>query len=879
MKLLLSIFFMLFLAIQVNAQEQFTSANAASAINEANSVGSLADIRGIGCTTAVETGIVAVGTYSYRGTSVDGANDRVQITPNLENGTDYEMKVYLAEGPGANIQVEVWAGVTSSVPTINPPITTANSTLQEFTITFTTNSANQTLRFYNRGLAGTDIYLDNVSIIPVGSDTEAPTAPGNLASNNTTEISTDLSWDASTDNVGVTDYEVFQDGNSIGLTGGATTFNVTGLTPSTGYAFTVFALDAAGNTSPVSNTENMNTLADTDSPTAPTNLAASNTTGTTTDLSWNASTDNIGVTDYEVFQDGNSIGLTGGATTFNVTGLTPSTGYAFTVFALDGAGNTSPVSNTENVNTLDTEAPTAPGNLASNNTTETSTDLSWDASTDNVGVTDYEVFQDGNSIGLTGGATTFNVTGLTPSTGYAFTVFALDAAGNTSPVSNTENMNTLADTDSPTAPTNLAAGNTTGTTTELSWNASTDNIGVTDYEVFQDGNSIGLTGGATTFNVTGLTPSTGYAFTVFALDGAGNTSPVSNTENVNTLEDDTEAPTAPGNLASNNTTEISTDLSWDASTDNVGVTDYEVFQDGNSIGLTGGATTFNVTGLTPSTGYAFTVFALDAAGNTSPVSNTENMNTLADTDSPTAPTNLAAGNTTDTTTDLSWNASTDNIGVTDYEVFQDGNSIGLTGGATTFNVTGLTPSTGYAFTVFALDGAGNTSPVSNTTNINTSGGATNYTTDNANLITVDWQARDLFADRNVGIGTTDTQGYRLAVAGNVIAESVKVELQVNWPDFVFTKKYGLPSLQEVENHILEYGHLLNIPSAEEVEEKGIDLGLMNAKLLQKIEELTLYTIQQEKKIQRLENENNRVEEILVRLFELEKEIKGDKNKN
>ena len=99
---------------------------------------------------------------------------------------------------------------------------------------------------------------------------------------------------------------------------------------------------------------------------------------------------------------------------------------------------------------------------------------------------------------------------------------------------------------------------------------------------------------------------------------------------------------------------------------------------------------------------------------------------------------------------------------------------------------------------------------------------------------------------------TDTD-YVLAVGGKMVAEEVKVTLQTSnaWPDYVFTSAYNLPSLKEVETHINEKGHLKNIPSAAEVEENGIVLGDMNAKLLEKIEELTLYTIAQEKGIEKL----------------------------
>ncbi|MHA4894136.1 hypothetical protein ACXZ1K_05235 [Pedobacter sp. PWIIR3] len=108
----------------------------------------------------------------------------------------------------------------------------------------------------------------------------------------------------------------------------------------------------------------------------------------------------------------------------------------------------------------------------------------------------------------------------------------------------------------------------------------------------------------------------------------------------------------------------------------------------------------------------------------------------------------------------------------------------------------------------------------------------------------------------VGINTTAVpSGYKLAVAGNMVAESVKVKLQGAWPDYVFAKEYELPSLQATEQHIKDNGHLPGIPSAAEVKANGLDLGEMNAKLLQKIEELTLHLIEQTKSIKDLAEQN------------------------
>jgi hypothetical protein len=126
---------------------------------------------------------------------------------------------------------------------------------------------------------------------------------------------------------------------------------------------------------------------------------------------------------------------------------------------------------------------------------------------------------------------------------------------------------------------------------------------------------------------------------------------------------------------------------------------------------------------------------------------------------------------------------------------------------------------------------------------------------------------------SVGIGTTTIpNNYKLAVAGKIIAEEVKVQLQSAWPDYVFKKTYKLPTLKEVEKHIKEKGHLPNIPSAKQVAENGIELGIMNKKLLEKIEELTLYTLQQEKKISELNKYKMLTLKQAKKLKELEEKI-------
>ena len=201
-------------------------------------------------------------------------------------------------------------------------------------------------------------------------------------------------------------------------------------------------------------------------------------TQTSATLSWTASTDNVAVTGYRLFQGGSQVG-TSATTSFGYTGLTCGTTYTLGVVAFDAAGNVSGTA-TKSVTTAacaDTTPPSTPAGLATSAVAATSATLSWTAATDNVGVTGYRLFQGGSQVG-TSATTSFGYTGLTCATTYTLGVAAVDAAGNVSGTA-TKSLTTAAcpDTTPPSTPTGLATSAIGQTSVALSWTASTDDVG------------------------------------------------------------------------------------------------------------------------------------------------------------------------------------------------------------------------------------------------------------------------------------------------------------------------------------------------------------------------------------------------------------------
>ena len=299
----------------------------------------------------------------------------------------------------------------------------------------------------------------------------------------------------------------------------------------------------------------------------------------------------------------------------------------------------------------DPEPPSAPGGLAASAVGPGEVDLSWTAASDNVGVTGYDVFRcqgtgcsDFTELATLGAVTGYKDTSVAPTTSYTYRVRAFDAAGNLGPYSDPASATTAAapDTQPPTKPASLEASASGSDTIGLSWDAATDDRGVSGYQVERCSGQ-GCTDFThladttdTTYSDSGLTASTEYTYRVRASDAAGNLSAYSDPASATTAAaPDTQPPTKPASLEASASGSDTIGLSWDAATDDRGVSGYQVERCSGQ-GCTDFThladttdTTYSDSGLTASTEYTYRVRASDAAGNLSAYSDPASATTAA----------------------------------------------------------------------------------------------------------------------------------------------------------------------------------------------------------------------------------------------------------
>src|SRR3989344_3657659 len=378
---------------------------------------------------------------------------------------------------------------------------------------------------------------------------------------------------------------------------GTYTESLTLYNPPSTYSFGLSCTNSYDTTlaSPISIT--VNPPPDTTPPSAPTALSANAVSSSQINLLWAASSDSggSGMAGYIVYQCQGAgctnfssiISLDPAAISYSNTGIAPSTLYRYYIEAFDEAENTaqSAIAEATTLSPPDTTPPSAPS-LSGSAFSSTQINLFWTASTDNVGVFSYRVYRNSVLIATLGTFTlSYQNIGLNPATSYSYYVIAYDAAGystqsNTISISTDPAPDTTPPTFTFTSPLSLLPAGTTstnlsGTASEssicrysdasgqnfdsmmsmspataasssqinLSWTASTDNIGVAGYRVYRNGIQVATASG-TFYSDTGLTPSTAYSYYVIAYDAAGNLSPQSNTASATTSSSISAALTA-----------------------------------------------------------------------------------------------------------------------------------------------------------------------------------------------------------------------------------------------------------------------------------------------------------------------------------------------
>jgi chitodextrinase len=529
-----------------------------------------------------------------------------------------------------------------------------------------------------------------------------PGTPGTPVISAVTATTGTATWTAPTTGSAVTGYEYsINSGASWINVANVLATNLSGLSPGTGYTFTVRAYNAGG-TRGGSTSAGFTTI-DNVPPTAPGIPTISNVGGNTATASWAAATDNVAVTGYEYTLNGGASWTgVGTALSVNLTGLTAVTGYTFSIRAFDATANRGPQAS-KSFTTVDNVPPTVPGTPAMSNITVTTATASWSAASDNVGVTGYEYSLNGGTNWTSvGTALSVNLAGLSSGVTYTFSVRAFDAIGNRGPQAS--KLFTTVDNVPPTAPGIPVISSTTATTAAASWSAASDNVGVTGYEYSLNGGTNWISvGTALSVNLTGLSSGVSYTFRVRAFDAVGLRGSQSSASFTTV---DNVAPTAPGTPQFSAISGSSANVSWSASTDNVAVTGYEFSINGgaswNPIGTFPG---WSLSGLSSGVSYTFHVRAFDAIGLRGPAASASF--TTLDVLAPTTPGALSFSSVGASSFTVSWGASSDNVGVTGYRYsLNSGASWTNVGNVLSTTVTGLSGSTTYTVNVQAGDAMG-----------------------------------------------------------------------------------------------------------------------------------------------------------------------------
>ena len=529
-----------------------------------------------------------------------------------------------------------------------------------------------------------------------------PPVPGRLAVTTQSPSEIALSWQPALPAGRVLAYELLRGDVRVALSEETRAVD-RNLKPGTRYCYSVRTVDvAAGQASAPCAAVCTRTL-DTSAPTPPLGVKVTARPGNGTELSWSPSTDDVGVTAYEVFRGEERVASVG-VTFARDEGLTPGKEYCWKVTALDAAGNRSAASEPACATLVDTTAPTVPVRVTANAAGERIVDLAWEASQDDVGVVRYEIERAGAPL-LAATGTAARELGLGPARRYCFAVRACDAAGNCSAPA-PEACATTPDLTPPTSPPKFGAEARNDRAIELFWEPSADEVGVVGYEVKQGDRVLAASQTGRSFSDGELRPGMKYCYSVVALDAAGNRSEAKRAC-ATTL--DLRPPTSPGRPAAVSVSSSQLFLSWEASTDDVGVAGYEILRDGAVVAKVA-VTRMRERNLPANSEACYTVRAVDASGNRSEPAGPACARTADPSQLP-SPSDLQAVRVSSTEVLLRWEPS-EQKGVL-YRIYENGTrSVGLTR-SSTYNPSGRMGARADCYRVAAVDDQARESPHSN----------------------------------------------------------------------------------------------------------------------------------------------------------------------
>ena len=615
------------------------------------------------------------------------------------------------------------------------------------------------VRVYQRALNATEIQSDmnSPTIPPPPGDTEPPTAPTNVTASGTFG-QVQLNWTAATDNVGVVRYNVHRSTVASFLPNQenrvaqvpSTSYLDTPLAPGV-YFYKVVAEDAVGLQGPPSNAASGTVPADSEAPTAPTNLSATLQAGNNVALAWTASTDNVGVARYNVHRSttagftpgpGNRIAQPTGAS-YTDSALNPGT-YYYVVTAEDAANNVSGLSN-QAQRTIDGPPPPPPtlvaaysfdegsgttaGDLSGNGNTGTVNGATWSAGRFGQGlsfdgVNDRVVIPDSPSLDLTTGMTLEAwVRPTAPMTNKWRAVLFKHRDNNATNMMYVlyANRNTRVPNAEITNGASVRAANGTAQVPENAWThlaATYDGavlrlyMNATQVGTIATGGAISVSNGQLWIGANNIWPEwfNGMIDEVRIFRSARTAAEISADMATSVGLPDTEPPTTPGNLQKTGGTATSISVSWTASTDNVGVAGYRVFRGTTEVGTTTN-TSFTLGSLLCGSSHDISVEAYDVANRISPRAtinaSTSNCDTTKPVVSVTAP---AAGATLSGSAATVSASATDNDAVAGVQFLVDGAPLGAEDTTAPYSISWntFTVSNGpYAISARARDASGN----------------------------------------------------------------------------------------------------------------------------------------------------------------------------